>query len=72
MCEAEVVVLDAAVSPASKLIAQLVPNDHNEASDLADSHVRLFAIPETGQIRFVITGLGLLCGPFTLNYGVAS
>ena len=72
ICETEVIIADVLVSPSSKILIQLVPNDYNDASDLSDSRISVYAVPETGQIRFIIIGLGLLCGPFTINYGVTS
>lgn len=70
--EVEVVVLDAAISPASVLLAFLVPNDDNDAGSLADDQMQVTATPEAGQIRFTLTGLGHFVGPFTVNYGVSA
>lgn len=72
MEEVDVVVLDASVSPASLLVADLVPNDHNDVSDLADDQMRVTATPEAGQVRFTLTGNGPFVGPFTVNYGVSA
>jgi hypothetical protein len=60
---------DAAVSPASLIIASLVPNLYQDASDIAE--MSCVAVAETGQIRFTFTGHGLIVGPFTVKYGVA-
>ena len=70
--EAEVVVLDAAISPSSVLMVFLVPNDDNDAGSLADDQMQVAATPEAGQIRFTLTGIGPFVGPFTVNYGVSA
>lgn len=72
--QSEVIVthIDAAVTLTSKIIAFLVPNDDNEASDLHDSHTQLYATPQLGQIKFELIGIGYLCGPYTVNYGITS
>lgn len=70
--ETEVVVADLMVTSESRLVANLVPNDHNEISDMADDRMRIFAIPENEQIRFTLVGNGHFVGPFTINYGVVA
>jgi hypothetical protein len=67
----DVVHVDADVTASSLVIASLVPNQNNDADDLADTSVQLFAIPEAGQIRFRIRAKGWIGGPFTIKYGVA-
>lgn len=69
---AEVVHADPAVSPASKIIASLVGelDAENDLEELSDSQMRIFAIAESAQIRFVFTGLGSFAGPFKINYEV--
>lgn len=69
---AEVVVTDAAVSAASKIMALLVGelDAENDLEELADSAMRVFAVPEAGQVRFVLTGNGPFVGDFKTNYQV--
>ena len=67
---AEVVVLNAAVSPTSKVMPLLVGelDAENDLEELADSGMRVFAVPEAGQIRFLLTGNGPFTGDFKVNY----
>lgn len=66
----EVVVLDAAVSTTTTVLATLVGelDAENDIEELSDSDMRVFAVAETGQIRFVLTGNGPFTGVFKVNY----
>ncbi|TAG44490.1 MAG: hypothetical protein EAZ30_17210 [Betaproteobacteria bacterium] len=71
---AEVVVTNAAVTPASKIMPLLVGelDAENDLEELADSGMRVFAVPEAGQIHFVLTGNGPFTGDFKVNYQLAN
>lgn len=71
---AEVVVVNAAVTPASKIMPLLVGelDAENDLEELADSGMRVFAVPEAGQIRFVLTGNGPFTGDFKVHYQLTS
>lgn len=68
----EIVVTDASVSPTSKIIAVLVGelDAENDLEELQDTAMQLSAVPETGQIRFVLTGNSQFTGVFKVNYQV--
>lgn len=55
-----------------KITVALVPSEDNEAEDLKDDGIRVFAVPSANNILFTLLGNGLIVGPFTINYGVAS
>lgn len=69
---AEVVVTDAGVSPASKLFAAFVPelDAENDAEQLIDDRMQVHAVPEAGQVRFLLSAVGAFVGPFKVNYQV--
>ena len=69
---AEVVVAYGGVTTSSKVMAQLVGelDAENDLEELADSNMQVFAVPEAGQIRFVLTGNGAFTGNFKTNYWV--
>lgn len=71
---AEIVVLDVTVSTASKITAQLVGelDAENDLEELSDSAITVFAAPETGQIRFILTSLAPFVGSFKTNYQVTA
>ena len=69
--ETEVVHVDALVTNTSTILVTVIPNDHNDISDISDDQIQVFAKAETGQIRFTITGNSYLCGPYTIKYGVS-
>jgi hypothetical protein len=70
----EVVVADGTVTALSKITADLVPelDAENDIEGLADMGMRVWAIAEAGQVRFVLTSSGAFVGPFKVNYGVAA
>lgn len=70
----EVVVIDAAVSAVSKVECYLVGelDAENDLEGLVDDSMRVFAIAESGQIRFVLTGNGPFVGPYKVNYKVGT
>ena len=67
---AEVVVVNADVRPESLVLAQLQGgfDAENDLEELSDSNMRVYAVPETGRVRFVLTGDGVFCGDYTVNY----
>ena len=70
---AEVVVANAAVTAASKIMAQLVGelDAENDLEELSDTGLQVFAVPEAGQVRFVLTGDGPFVGDFDTNYQIS-
>jgi hypothetical protein len=70
----EAVVADESVSATSKILATLSGelDAENDVEEISDSGIRVFAIPEAGQIRFVLTGHGLFVGDFKITYQVSS
>ena len=50
------------------LVADL--DAENDVEELADSRMMVFAIAETDQIRFVLTGNGAFVGNFKVNYQI--
>ena len=71
---AEVVMIDSAISTSSKITASLVGqlDAENDAESIFDDGMEVFAIPEIGQIRFVLMGSGPFSGPYRINYGVSA
>lgn len=71
---AEVALAVPAVTLTSIITAHLVPelDAENDVEELADSNMRVFAIPEAGQIRFVLTGNGAFVGDFKVFYEVTN
>lgn len=71
---AEVVVMDASVTPASKVLASFAGgvDAENDAEELGDSAMQLAAVPEVGQVRFVLTGHSPFTGDYKINYQVAT
>lgn len=69
---AEVVVAAAGVTAASKVPCWLVAelDAENDVEELADTGMAVFAVPETGQIRFVLTGNSAFVGAFKVNYQI--
>ena len=69
---AEVVVLNGAVTLSSTIRASLYgrADAENDLEELADTDLRLVAVPETGQIRFVLTGNSPFVGTFSALYEV--
>ncbi len=67
---AEVVVLDPDATGSAKVSAQWAGelDAENDIEELADSGLRVFAVPEAGQIRFVLTGIARFVGDFKVNY----
>lgn len=70
----EIVVANATVTATSKISAEIVPelDAENDIEGIADDHMRIWAVPEVGQIRFVLTARGAFVGPFKANYRVAA
>ena len=70
----EIVVVDATVSAVSKIEAYLVGelDTENDLESLSDDNMRVFAIAEAGQVRFVLTGNGAFVGPYKVNYKVGT
>lgn len=60
------------VVPSNKIRVDFVPNDSNEAEDIKDDQMRIFAEAGTDQIFFTLLGDGSFVGPFTINYEVAT
>ena len=60
------------VTSASKIFAWLVAelDAENDVEELADTGMAVFAIAETGQIRFVLTGNSAFVGAFKVNYQI--
>lgn len=69
---AEVVVANAAITTTSKVMALLVGelDAENDVEEIADAAMGVFAVPEAGQIRFVLTGNSAFTGAFKTNYQV--
>jgi hypothetical protein len=69
---AEVVVSVVGVTATSIIRASLVGelDAENDLEELADSGMRVVGVPETGQIRFVLTGNSAFVGPFKVIYEV--
>jgi hypothetical protein len=69
---AEIIVTNASVSATSRITAALVGqlDAENDLEEIQDSDLRLFGIPEAGQVRFVITANSPIAGPFNVNYEV--
>lgn len=69
---AEVVVAAAGVTTASKVLCWLVAelDAENDVEELADTGMAVFAVPEAGQIRFVLTGNSAFVGAFKVNYQI--
>lgn len=69
---AEVVVAALGVTVASKILVWLVAelDAENDVEELADTGMAVFAVPETGQIRFVLTGNSAFVGAFKVNYQI--
>lgn len=69
---AEVVVASAGVTAASKVLCWLVAelDAENDVEELADTGMAVFAVPEAGQIRFVLTGNSAFVGAFKVNYQI--
>lgn len=69
---AEVVVANAAITATSKLMWLLVGelDAENDIEELNDTSIEIFAVPEAGQIRFVLTGNAPFAGDFKTNYQV--
>ena len=69
---AEVVVASAGVTTASKVLCWLVAelDAENDVEELADTGMAVFAVPEAGQIRFVLTGNSAFVGAFKVNYQI--
>ena len=68
----EVVVTDAAVTAASKVFAVFAPalDAENDIEQIIDDRMTVNAIPEAGQIRFVLSAVGAFVGDFKINYQV--
>lgn len=69
---AEVVVASAGISAASKVPCWLVAelDAENDVEELADNGMAVFAVPETNQVRFVLTGTSAFVGTFKVNYQI--
>lgn len=69
---AEIVLPAAGVTATDRVTAELVGrlDAENDLEAISDSSLRLFAVAEADQIRFVITGTGPFVGPFPINYEV--
>lgn len=71
---AEVVVAAAGVLPTSKVVASFAAtlDDENDVEALADSAMAVTGVPETDQIRFVLTSANgsRFVGPFNVDYQV--
>jgi hypothetical protein len=63
---ATVSVVDAAVTPATLIIATLAPNDDHDADDLED--LKVTAEAGTGTINFSIHALGAIVGFYKVVY----
>ena len=60
------------ITVASKIFAGLVAelDAENDVEELADTGMAVFAVPEAGQIRFVLTGNSAFVGAFKVNYQI--
>lgn len=69
---AEVVVASAGVTASSRVFAALVGelDAENDAEELSDLAMEVFAVPEAGQIRFVLTASSGFSGDFKVNYQI--
>ena len=69
---AELVVTDAAVSTGSFILSSFALGlaTENDLETLVDDGIQLLAVPEAGQVRFVLSGTGTFVGAFTINYQV--
>lgn len=69
---AEVVLPSPGVTSASKIFAWLVAelDAENDVEELADTGMAVFAIAETDQIRFVLTGSSAFVGDFKVNHQI--
>jgi hypothetical protein len=68
----EVVVADASVATTSKVLASFAGklDAENDLESISDDAIILYAVPETGNIRFVFTSASFIVGPFAINYEV--
>lgn len=67
---AEVVVIDAAVDPTTRIMAAFAPlaDGENDIEELDDTALRLVAVAESGQIRFHLSGNAPFTGLFPVHY----
>jgi hypothetical protein len=67
---AEVVLEDPAVTPSTRIMAAFapLPDAENDIEELEDTALRLFAVAESGQIRFHLSGNAPFTGPFPVHY----
>jgi hypothetical protein len=67
---AEIVVIDAAVDPTTRIMAVFAPlaDGENDIEELADTALRLVPVAESGQIRFHLSGNAPFTGPFPVHY----
>lgn len=68
----EIVVIDASVSVNSIVRAALMvsQDSENDIEHIIDNEIKLYAIPEVGQIRFIMSANALFVGPFPISYEV--
>lgn len=68
----EIGIIDAEVSATSIIRANFVPSmdSENDIEHIIDNGIKLFGIPETGQIRFIMAANAPFVGPFPVNYEV--
>ena len=69
---AEIFVESEGVAAESKIPCWLVAelDAENDIEELADNGMAVFALPETGKIKFVLTGRSAFVGVFKVNYQV--
>lgn len=69
---AEIVLPAVGVTPADRVVAHLGGSldAENDIEAINDLNLRVFAVPEIDQIRFVLTGAGPFVGPFPITYQV--
>ena len=69
---AEIFVESEGVAAESKIPCWLVAelDAENDIEELADNGMAVFALPEPGKIKFVLTGRSAFVGVFKVNYQV--
>ena len=73
---AEIVVASLGVTASSKVTTSFAAtlDEENDIEELADSAMSVIGVPETDQIRFVLTSANssAFAGPFNVDYQVAA
>jgi hypothetical protein len=69
---AEIELIAAAVTPLSRIAVDFAPtlDAENDIESLIDDDMKVYAIPETGKIRFILSGIGAFVGDFDICYKV--